>query len=459
MLSHNGYGMGGLTPRHNSQSNQRVPFIFPTLKPTEILQCMNDLQIPFSEDDLKKPNPKRMQVAYEAFVDILMGITSEQFEISEMDIADCVEHPEIHRDSIRLLTFHSFVCQLMREVGVEDFSLRDIFRPEPGHVRRILSAIINFAKFREEQMVIYDKYVNQADDYNKHLSELQEEEQQLQAQINAAKQRLTKDEAQIERVKKTNDGLLQDIKQCITTQETLVSEVNHLRNSYKERNETMLRNESEENELRHRVADLKSKIVQDPERAKAELQEMNDTVVQSRATIVTLEQNLRKLELRIETMDTLEQEITTCVRLQEDCLAEDNKAQESLQRTTLDREQLEQRQLQVRELDMTHQRITRQITLVQDKLARLDKQKSMKMDGLQTKKIQLEEELKAVTHASDVAKDKVNRNKRLTEEMEQRITELVESTEKDLQHMLNDYLRLKEQVEMYQHELAQVLDY
>jgi hypothetical protein len=34
-------------------------------------------------------------------------------------------------------------------------TLQDIHKPEPARLRRHLSAIINFAKFREEKLVVY----------------------------------------------------------------------------------------------------------------------------------------------------------------------------------------------------------------------------------------------------------------------------------------------------------------
>lgn len=39
--------------------------------------------------------------------------------------------------------------------GVQDFSMKDLLAPEPKRVRRHLSAVINFAKFREERLVMY----------------------------------------------------------------------------------------------------------------------------------------------------------------------------------------------------------------------------------------------------------------------------------------------------------------
>lgn len=47
----------------------------------------------------------------------------------------------------------------MSGVGIDDFSMRDILRPEPPRVRRCFSAVINFAKFREERMGFFESCV------------------------------------------------------------------------------------------------------------------------------------------------------------------------------------------------------------------------------------------------------------------------------------------------------------
>lgn len=85
---------------------QNGGYIFPTLKPTEIVQCLNDLGIPFTEEDLAKPSPARMQVVYEAFMDILMGVTREQFEEPRQQLLDLLDFPEIHVDALSLMGFY-----------------------------------------------------------------------------------------------------------------------------------------------------------------------------------------------------------------------------------------------------------------------------------------------------------------------------------------------------------------
>lgn len=67
-------------------------FGFPNLKNSDIVLCMQVLGLPFSEEDLQKPTPQRMQMVYEAFADILMGYTRDTFDANVRACANEVEN-------------------------------------------------------------------------------------------------------------------------------------------------------------------------------------------------------------------------------------------------------------------------------------------------------------------------------------------------------------------------------
>lgn len=50
---------------------------------------------------------------------------------------------------------NSYRTRLMETCGINDFSIRDLIRPDPGRTRRILSGIINFLCFRKEKEAIF----------------------------------------------------------------------------------------------------------------------------------------------------------------------------------------------------------------------------------------------------------------------------------------------------------------
>lgn len=73
----------------------------------------------------------------------------------------------------------------MGRVGIEDFSLRDLIRPDGPRFRLVLSAVINFAKFREEQLALFEQFNRRSDD-------LLNERQRLQARQTELEERLTR---------------------------------------------------------------------------------------------------------------------------------------------------------------------------------------------------------------------------------------------------------------------------
>jgi hypothetical protein len=79
---------------------------FPVLKPSEIVTCMAELQIPITIEDLEKPSPQRMISVFECCTDILMGISREQFSQPTFSVMEILEHPDLHQESITLMSFY-----------------------------------------------------------------------------------------------------------------------------------------------------------------------------------------------------------------------------------------------------------------------------------------------------------------------------------------------------------------
>jgi kinetochore protein Nuf2 len=61
--------------------------------------------------------------------------------------------------SFEFVLLHHNRMKLLAASGIHDFALKDIFKPEQLRLRTILSAIINFAKFREDKIPAFTEYV------------------------------------------------------------------------------------------------------------------------------------------------------------------------------------------------------------------------------------------------------------------------------------------------------------
>ena len=80
-------------------------YIFPTLNNAEILQCMDELRIPLTEQELSKLSSMKTIKIFESFLDILMGITREELEQPHFSVLENLENPELHQQSLIDIAF------------------------------------------------------------------------------------------------------------------------------------------------------------------------------------------------------------------------------------------------------------------------------------------------------------------------------------------------------------------
>lgn len=217
----------------------RPLYSFPELKAVEILQCMSDLNIQLTDTELLKPTPVVVQRVYEAFAEIFVGSTKDQYVASEHSEAiSAVEYSEIYLDAISLVRFFRIIVRLMREVGIEDFGIRDLIRPEPHRLRIILSAVINFAKFREEQLNIYEDLNKKTEEIYAEKERLLSQHHELSNKLSIWKKQLQDEEPRVQKAREQNNQMIQELRELKKEQTTLTSAIEELksrRSEYSER--------------------------------------------------------------------------------------------------------------------------------------------------------------------------------------------------------------------------------
>ncbi|KAF5831089.1 Nuf2 family-domain-containing protein [Dunaliella salina] len=159
-------------------------FSFPILENDELLPCLSEMEVALDANQLAKPSYEVVRCVFEQIVIMLTGVTREELTQPVFTAMDAFEYPELHDESIPTNNFFRLLLKLMVASGVKDFSWRDVFKPDPLKLRRNLSAIINFAKFREEKALAFQELQGQLDgmvdstraleeEYAKNMSELQ----------------------------------------------------------------------------------------------------------------------------------------------------------------------------------------------------------------------------------------------------------------------------------------------
>lgn len=167
-------------------SRQQLKQTFPVLKVPDIVDCLNEVEIGFklTEEEILKPTYARVAMLYESIAEILMHntIPADNFQMMEI-----LEHPELHKDSIKLLSLFQLLLQLLPNIGIDDFGLVDLIKPEPARYKRILSGIINFVKFREERSLVFEKCTLESETAISNAKTLQTKHSELDSKVSHIK--------------------------------------------------------------------------------------------------------------------------------------------------------------------------------------------------------------------------------------------------------------------------------
>jgi kinetochore protein Nuf2 len=163
-------------------------YIFPVLKNADILICCSELELELTKAELTEPQRHRDRIrkVFWQLLDICFGITEEDLtkQLPSPDqLAQLSDYPELHEDHMLDVLFFRELSKCMAVVGIYDFSWRDLNQPTSKRFRTQMSAIINMAKFREEQLRKYYELMEPRNEIVNALQEVHNEHELLVEQL------------------------------------------------------------------------------------------------------------------------------------------------------------------------------------------------------------------------------------------------------------------------------------
>ncbi|KAI9019812.1 Nuf2 family-domain-containing protein [Hyaloraphidium curvatum] len=433
---------------------QNPKYSFPILRNAEILQCLADLQIPFTEEDLTKPTPQRVVQLYETFTDFLMGVTREQFSQPSFNVLQSLEYPDLHMEAISALGFYKQLrSKLMSKVGVENFSIRDLIRPEAPQLRRVLSAVINFAKFREERMSVYEQCTQKADELEEQRHALEMKHQELEARVNALRMQRAEQEPSIRKAKEINTQLTNDLRQLKKQNGQLNDEVEAAKKEKSDLVDQLNAINLQITSTKQEIVRLKSRIVPNPEKLKQSIVDMGTALQTEKNNLVALEKKARELQAKLDMFGSIEQDLVPCIDAMKECESEMKRADETLKKVHDDKDKIEKKSATLRDLMVKETQLKRQVVTAQEKVQRLQRHQGMKREAAEIKLKKLKEEYSAISLERQNVQLKIDQNRRIAEEMEAKTAELRKQMEGEMAAIHEDYESLKDHLEAYQDDM------
>jgi kinetochore protein Nuf2 len=281
-------------------------YSFPTLENREILECMSELGCSISEEQLMKPTPEHIMRVMEQLLDLFMGFSADdnaQIKFSGMDVFD---HPEIHEFSVGTLAFHRSIIRLMRASGVYDFELRDISLPQYARIRKLFSAVINFAKFREEKVATFEKFVESTEALQNQKAEVDMKFEQLTAQLSQLRAQRKQEEPIINELQNENEKMEGQIRALNHEQSSLKTKIHDQKQVRQDLSDKRDHDQFAIVNLRADISKLQSLIVRSPERVKKEIAEMSNTYETDTEVLREMDHKLQTLRTKVDGLNKTE---------------------------------------------------------------------------------------------------------------------------------------------------------
>lgn len=448
-------------PSSSSTSlSQRPVYSFPELKISEILQCMDDLRIPLSENDLSKPHPVTVHRILDSFSDLFMG-SSHRDQLGNQPsvkaVVGSLEQPDYHVDSVTLISFYRSILGMLVEIGVEDFSLRDLVRPESQRLKLILSAIINFAKFREEQLPMYQEFNRRTEESLQERDRLIRRFEEISERCNAIMTRRESEEMMTSQIKEESSSFIKTLKELKKEQVALSAELEEFKASKTEIGNSLSQSTFQVSSLQQECMKLKSRIVHSPEKLLQIIEEMTGTINTERVNLEQLDRKSREMQSKLDALLTLEQELSRTVKSL-DAIHKDFKEKDQLLMDVWEcREAIEKEDLTTKDLQVKESQLARQLALAQDKCNRLSKSQDERRSTLAKQIASLQSEFSAVVEERARSIRNIEANEKAVKELDAHTSELRKGHDTEISQMRGECVTLKARVLSYTGEMKRSL--
>jgi kinetochore protein Nuf2 len=409
---------------------------------------MSELDIELSKTELTEPqrHKEKLRLVFWQLLLVCCGITEEQLQKQSPKNLDGIVPPneqELHEEFVDILFFKE-MRKLMKTCGIVDFSWKDLHYPTAKRLRWQLSAIINMAKFREDQLKVYHELneprhliLAELDKLHAENLELQEQLNEVQAESNIKMEefdRVAKEcqelESQIARSNK-----LQASKREEATQ--LKKQVTTLKDEVAAATWTLQETQAEEEMLT-------AQIVSSPDRRKHELDTKKEYLEKEKAETRRLQQEITDGKAKIVCLQIAIKDLQESMALQQQVLEEASKYEDAAFQVEETTKEVEANRAKTTEIDEKAQEAERSLLRLEEKLSHLRKQYKMKLDAVQDRLDTAKEQLLIVEKERREGIARVEAGESEVRALEAQMMAERFKTEEEIAAMITEYKKLEE---------------
>ncbi|KAF3452622.1 hypothetical protein FNV43_RR03055 [Rhamnella rubrinervis] len=250
-------------------------FEYPRISRAEIVSILADFQIlSISDHDLLHPKPDFVSDLYTRILIYLDCLHEEEHGQVEFAALEQFENPDLHLDSVRIMKLYNRVKQVVASLDCpKRFTLKDMIKPDMDRTEYFLSALLNFCLHKESKMSLLAPIFEQVSLLEEKKKEWEDKISQLNADIAGYNEARERELPLVQEIDTKVKELRQTIGSLNNHQASLRVTLRKLKDKAGEVDEKISSAEFVLVQSVQENANLRSKIVQSPDRLQRALEE------------------------------------------------------------------------------------------------------------------------------------------------------------------------------------------
>lgn len=431
---------------------------FPLLDIPELSLCLKSCNLSAPEEDLFKPTPIFVQSIFQQILHIFLSISPNRIRHRQQKLVEDEDEREEFEESLNLLSLQTILYKFFVDCGIYDFMVTDLTKPEPQRVKRLLSAVVNFARFREEHL--YDNEAIMQENnlkFDKFQTNL-DENKTLKKKIQGLEDRNNKINNNLDQLNEHNHKVEQELRNLKKIQESLTTQ--HL--NYKTEKSRLIQSLEDHNylllESKKDLEKMKNYIIESPDIISKIIQDMNNSLESDQQALSDLELRSRKLAITIESFNLIQQDLKNCLKLVEELTIEINKENLNNNKLNQYKEKFEDNNLKVNELNRRIQLLTRQIKNNEEKTLRTTQQKDEKVKEYELKMQELHEIYATLMTEKNLNDRDMQKKKTYINSIQKKMYDLEMSFKKEYDETTLEIQRLNSHFKVYLNQIEEKLN-
>ncbi|XP_021054504.1 kinetochore protein Nuf2 [Mus pahari] len=405
------------------------------------------------------PNPKYdvLYMIYMRALQLVYGIRLEHLYMMPMNIE--VTYPHLMDGFLQIRSLFFYMDSFMPICRVNDFEVVDILYPKTNRTSRFLSGIINFIHFRETCLEKYEEFLLQNKspmDRMQQLSNAHQEDLMKLEKLNSVPVEEQEEFKQfMDDIQELQHLLNQEFRQKTTLlQEEYAKIKSDISEKTKHLNEQKLSLVS----LKEIQDNLKSKIVDSPEKLKNYKDKMKATVQKLRSA---REEVMGKYDIYRDSVDCLPscQLEVQLYQKKSQALADNREKLSSLLKESLNLEdQIESDSSELKKLKTEENNLIRMITVKKEKLATMRFKISKKQEDVKQYKQAIIEDCNKVQEKRDAVCEQITTTNQEIHKIKSAIQQLKDDKNREMLKSQEIFVNLKSALEKYHEGLEKAAE-